>query len=110
MHPSADLEALWRHLEAHFDNESAHQAFLDACVERHDLSFAARRYRDVAEHSEDAASQERARVQLGKLSGLAFSLLKSNTKPLPELKKITTWVGAAVCAILLLALAFAFRG
>jgi len=105
----ADLQALWEHLVEHFEHEAAHRAFLDACVARQDLSFAARHYRQVAEHHPDPALRKRARQELDGLSGLAWTLLKSNAKPVPEFKKITTWISVIVCAILLIAVAFAFR-
>ena len=35
--------------------------------------------------------------------------LKSNAKPPPEFRKVTTWVSVVVCAILLFAVAIALR-
>jgi len=100
---------LWRHVEQHFDQDTAHEAFLQACVARQDLALAARLYRGVAEQHADVQARERARQQLDKLTGLAWTLLKSHAKPPPEFKRITTWVSMVVCAILLLAVAWALH-
>jgi hypothetical protein len=96
-------------VEQHFDNDAAHEAFLQACVARNDLAVAARRYRSVVDQHHDAQTRERAQLQLDKLPSLAWTLLKSNAKPPPEFRKVTTWVSVVVCAILLFAVAIALR-
>lgn len=109
--PTAQDEVLelWRHVEQHFENDAAHEVFLQACVGRRDLTVAARLYRGVAEQHHDAETRDRARQQLDKLTGLAWTLLKSDAKPPPQFKKISTWLSVVMCAILLFAVAIALH-
>jgi hypothetical protein len=104
-----ELLQLWRHVEQHFDNNAAHEAFLQACVAHNDLAVAARLYRGVADQHADAQTRALARQQLDKLPSLAWTLLKSHAKPPPEFKKASTWMSVIVCAILLFAVAVALR-
>jgi hypothetical protein len=108
-----EVVALWAHVRCHFENEAAHCAFLDACVFHNNLAFAAGCYRaclEEAEHKHDLLQASVAREQLEKVTGLAWSLLKSTSKPVPQLRRTTTWIGAFVCLVLLSAVALAFRG
>ena len=109
----SDLWLLWEHARANLSEEPAQRAFVEACLARRDLAFAAKCYRQALTDAEaigDQEAQHEARVQLEKLQGLAWTLLRSSAKPLPQLKRITTWVAAGVCFLLLCAVAIAFRG
>lgn len=111
--PYQDLRLVWENVERDFENESAHQAFLELCAERQDLACAARCYRTVIEDARRQglpSREQTASVQLEKIAALAWSMMKTTAKPPPEFRRITTWVGALLCLILLLAVAFAFRG
>lgn len=111
--PHEDLRLIWENVERDFENESAHQAFLELCAERQDLACAARCYRLVIEDSERRGLETRGRVasaQLEKIAALAWSMMKTTAEPPPEFRKVTTWLGGLLCLILLLAMAFAFRG
>ena len=111
--PEEDLRLVWENVERDFENESAHQAFLELCAERQDLACAARCYRTVIEDAQHRGLETRGRVasaQLEKIATLAWSMMKNTAQPPPEFRKVTTWIGACLCLILLLAMAFAFRG
>jgi hypothetical protein len=45
--PDAALEALWKHVLDHWDNDAAHHAFLDHCQRHEALDEAAVRYRGM---------------------------------------------------------------
>ena len=45
--PDAALEALWKHVVDHWDNDAAHHAFLDHCHRHEALDEAAVRYRGM---------------------------------------------------------------
>jgi len=45
--PDAALDALWKHVLEHWDNDAAHRAFLDYCHDHEALDEAAMRYRGM---------------------------------------------------------------
>jgi hypothetical protein len=94
------LFSLWAHVEEHFEDERAHGAFLAACDEAKDLSFAARLYRSRKE----SGSGEHALIaqkQLDKITGLAFAQLEAaRTYPAP--KNRTVLIVAAVVSVSLI--------
>jgi len=45
--PDPALEALWKHVLDHWDNDAAHHAFLDHCQRQEALDQAAARYRGM---------------------------------------------------------------
>ncbi len=107
-----DLIALWEHANAHLEHEATHQAFIEACVARDQIAFAAKCYKklaDTAEAQGDEITLQLARNQLQHIQGLALSLLKSTAQPPPEFKKAATWAAALICVVLLVAMALAFR-
>lgn len=109
----ADLVALWEHAQDHLGNDAAQRVFLEACVERRNLAFAARCYRQLlarADAEGDEETRDRCQGHLETIVGLSFSLLKATSTPPPRFRRISTWVAAALCFVLLLAVALSLRG
>lgn len=54
------LEALWKNVLSHWDNDAAHQAFLDHCQRNEALAEAALRYRGMkGDHERGAGAEQR---------------------------------------------------
>lgn len=91
----AALEALWERVEARFDDEAVHQAFLSACEEKRNLAFAAVRYRSVKDAEPGERADQAARI-LDKIAGLAIAQLESTRTSAPNTKRTLTIVAAVV--------------
>ena len=77
--PDAAIDALWKHLLEHWDEESAHGAFIEYCQQTNALVAAAARYREV---SADGEHHEAAQKRLSAITILALSQLESTrTQP-----------------------------
>jgi hypothetical protein len=108
----ADLAALWAHAREQLENELTQQAFIEACVLRQNIAYAAKCYRTLSEEALAQGSPRRrelAELQLGKLQAVAFRVLKSSATPPPQFKKVATLVAVTICALLLLTVALALK-
>jgi hypothetical protein len=97
----ADLEALWQHVLARWDQDPPHTAFLEACRVRGALADAARRYREVVD---DAASSEaritEARKRLGAIAIIAVAELDAARTRRPARSELRRVLEAVVVVIL----------
>ena len=78
------LEALWKNVVDHWDDEAAHRKFIEHCAESDKLVEAAVRYRGMAG---DAARGEQANKRLAGISVLAMAKLegmRTHDKPAPR--------------------------
>lgn len=63
--PDPELEALWKHALANWDNDAAHHAFLEHCERRQALDEAAVRYRGMkGDHERGAVAEKRLKAVL----------------------------------------------
>jgi hypothetical protein len=67
------FEALWQKVEQAWDDPSAHERFLDHCLQSRQLPNAAGRYRSVTERDSSA--------QLQRIATLALSQLAASRTP-----------------------------
>lgn len=98
---------MWENVEAKWDDEQAHAAFLEVAATENNLAFAAARYREVKERDE-ATRGDFSELQLKKLTAIAFAQLDASHSPRPEPKKTVTLIAFVVCTILLGACLYAF--
>ena len=76
------IDALWKHVLDHWDDDRAHGAFLDACQRADRLVEAAVRYRGMAA---DRERGPRAQRRLAAVTALALAKLESSrTAPSPH--------------------------
>lgn len=63
--PDPALEALWKHTLDHWDNDSAHHAFLDHCERTQALDEAAVRYKGMqGDHERGPGAEKRLKAVL----------------------------------------------
>jgi hypothetical protein len=101
------LEALWKRTIDHFDDESAHAAFIDHCQATRQLLEAAVRYRGMAG---DHARGKIAARRLAAISALALADLE--TARTPERRGLALLVRLVLIVLFLggsVALLFALR-
>ena len=101
------LEALWKKALDHFDDESAHAAFIDHCQATRQLLEAAVRYRGMAG---DHARGKIAERRLAAISALALADLE--TARTPERRGVALVVRLVLIVLFLggsVALLFALR-
>src|SRR5690606_13747036 len=92
MKPSEVLVALWENVEQNWENDTAHSAFLDACVATNNLPYAAQCYRGkIVDPSGDFRLQ--AERQLSKVSDCAMRHVESTRKALPVTSMVTKVIG-----------------
>lgn len=111
-------EILWAHVLEAWDEDKRHSAFLAYCTERGDLSFAAQKYREIAEASAEGEYRELANRRLDakkRLSGVAILALATLEATKKEPTTGRTMLVLRVLAGLfllaaLVALAFALSG
>jgi hypothetical protein len=72
------LEILWKNVVDHWDDDAAHQAFLQHCQSTEKLGEAAGRY---AEMKRDAARGPSAQKRLETVAALATALLQASRGP-----------------------------
>lgn len=94
--------ALFERVDECWDDDAVHDSFLSACAQENDLAFAARKYREQRDGS-DEARHERAKQQLEKITGLAFAQMAAQKTPPTENKKTLTILAALVSGALILA-------
>lgn len=94
------LEALWRNALSRWEEDAAHQAFLEACRASGRLADAAARYRSVAG---DHSRRETAEKKLTAITLLAFAELESTRRPLTKAK--ASWTLLATVLLVVSALA-----
>ena len=92
------LVALWKNNLDHWEEDSAHQGFLDAASLAGDLAFAARMYRSVASTDQHAAKAE---DQLKKITALAFAQIDATHSPPPQTKRVVTIFAFVVSMVLI---------
>jgi hypothetical protein len=69
--PDPALEALWKHVLGHWDDDAAHRAFLEHCRQNEKLVEAAVRYRGMQ------GDHQRGPVAKGKLTAIAALAMAS---------------------------------
>lgn len=98
---------MWQNVEAKWDDEQAHAAFLEVAATENNLAFAAARYREAKESGEPSRS-EFSELQLKKLTAIAFAQLDASHSPPPKPKRAITLVAFVVCITLLGSCIYAF--
>ena len=97
------LEALWKHVLDHWDEDKAHGAFLEYCQKQGQLGEAAARYRGMT------GDRDRAEVAKKRLNGvaiLAMATLEASRTPEPHVKRqmgslvLVVFFAAATLALL----------
>jgi hypothetical protein len=74
----AALEILWKHVLEHWQDEAAHRAFLEHCVQANSLVEAAVRYRGMkGDHARGAIAEQK----LTAIRALALSRLAASRSP-----------------------------
>ncbi len=71
------VEAAWRHVLEHWEEEAAHEAFLALCADLGQLGEAGKRYRAVQETSDDPARSADAKQYVDRVLGLAVTLMQT---------------------------------
>lgn len=95
--PDPVLEGLWKQVHDDWDNDRAHEAFLQHCHESSQLGEAAARYRPFRD---DEIRGPRAKKRLEAIALLATHVLLSQRKePGRKLPKWLTGAVAVTCAI-----------
>ncbi|HEY8428597.1 MAG TPA: hypothetical protein VIL20_09495 [Sandaracinaceae bacterium] len=80
------IEAAWKRVEAAWDDEAVHQAFVALCASTDRLAEAGKRYRTVRES--DPARAEVAAAQIDRILAIAMqSLAALQTRPSPRSAK-----------------------
>lgn len=100
--PSPVTQALFETVEQRWDDSAVHESFLNACAEENDLAYAARKYREQRDSSNEAR-HERAEQQLAKITSMAFCQLAAHKTQPSDSKKIFTLLAALVSGGLILA-------
>jgi hypothetical protein len=78
------VEALWKNVLDHWDEEKAHLAFLETCRERGKLAEAATRYRGMAA---DRDRSEEAEKRLKSILAIAMAQLETSRSPEAVVKR-----------------------
>jgi hypothetical protein len=93
--------ALWEQVLADWENDTVHEAFLQACEEQTNLAYAAGRYREVKEEA-DGDRHERCDAQLERITGLAMAQM-ATLKSEPKSHRKAILILAAIVSISLTA-------
>jgi hypothetical protein len=80
----AALEALWKHVLDHWDDDRAHGVFLEHCQRHEVLAEAAARYRGM---TGDRERGEIAKKRLNGVALLAMASLEASRSPEPQAKR-----------------------
>lgn len=95
--PDPVLEALWKRVTDDWDDDRAHEAFLQHCHESSQLGEAAARYRPFRD---DETRSPRAQKRLQAIALLAtHALLAERKEPKRKLPKWLTGAVAITCAV-----------
>lgn len=90
------LDGLWKRIDAHWEDEEAHSAFLRYCHDNSRLGDAAARYREFREDEERGPM---AKKRLGAIALLAMQALSTErAEPRRKLPKWLTGAVALTCA------------
>lgn len=100
------LEALWRHVLDHWDEDAAHSAFVQNASDRGRLADAAARYRGMAG---DHRKKHVAEKQLETITALAFAQIDASRSLPPRPNRLITVVALALILILGLVIVVAAR-
>lgn len=96
---SATLDPVWQHVLAHWEDEAAHDAFLQLSQSRKELAEAARRYRSVQTDPTKTALVEK---KLAQITVLALSSLEASRSERSGSRIPKIFLGFFVCALLAL--------
>lgn len=101
------IEAAWRRVEAEWDDEQAHKAFVTLCASTDRLAEAGRRYRAVRES--DPARAEVAAAQIDRILGLAMQSLAAlkTTPSVRSAKRMVLLVAMGVSGAIVMSAAWA---
>jgi hypothetical protein len=95
------LDAAWSDVEARWDDEDAHKAFVARCVATGRLPEAGRRYREVRDR--DPSRRESAAAHIDRLLSLATRNLELTRSPPPDsasMRRRLFFVALGVCLVL----------
>lgn len=110
MTEGVDLETAWAEVEADWEDDARHAAFVSKCRLAGKLGFAAVKYRAVSSGQEEAyrslaTRSEDAKKRLGSITALALVEMQATATQPEDTDKVMRWLKAvAVLALLLGAL------